>query len=157
ARPASNLWSADDSEISLNPEYFSDDVRIAREDRAGQPELSVAHRRREESAMETTGARARSTRKARLNDTERKAKAARPAGRGRLARVVKARGGKLPAPANDTMPPDAELPEAGLPPEAELPENDLIVEEAGAKSLTGGDAAIIEAGAVDAQAQVDED
>jgi len=52
--------------------------------------------------METSGAKARSARKHRLNETE-KAKAARPSGR-RLPRVVKARGGKLPAPANDTLP-----------------------------------------------------
>jgi len=37
-------------------------------------------------------------------EAERKAKAARPNGRGRLTRVVKTRGGKLPAPANDTVP-----------------------------------------------------
>jgi RNA polymerase primary sigma factor len=54
--------------------------------------------------MDTKGARARSTRKTRLAESERKAKAARPNGRGRLTRVVKARGGKLPAPANDTVP-----------------------------------------------------
>jgi RNA polymerase primary sigma factor len=56
-----------------------------------------------EREMDTRGARARSTRKARLGEPERKAKAARPSGRGRLTRVVKTRGGKVPAPANDTV------------------------------------------------------
>ncbi len=53
--------------------------------------------------MYTRGAKARSARKARLGESERKAKAARPNGR-KLTRVVKARGGKLPVPANDTVP-----------------------------------------------------
>jgi RNA polymerase primary sigma factor len=75
--------------------------------------------------MNTRGGKARSTRKHRLGESERKAKAARPSGRGRLTRVVKARGGKLPVPANDTLPPEvdvelaaeleAALPVAGLP------------------------------------------
>ena len=55
--------------------------------------------------MDARGGRARSTRKPRLSETERKAKAARPNGRGRLPRVVKARGGRIPTPANDTLPP----------------------------------------------------
>jgi RNA polymerase primary sigma factor len=78
--------------------------------------------------MDTKGAKARSTRKPRLGESERKGKAARPAGRSRLTRVVKARGGKLPAPANDNIPTETEMPEVagaeeaskGLPSEAAL-------------------------------------
>jgi RNA polymerase primary sigma factor len=70
--------------------------------------------------METTGARARSTRKPRLSDAERRAKAARPAGRGRLPRVVKSKGAKLPRPANDTVPPDLELADPAILDEAVL-------------------------------------
>jgi RNA polymerase primary sigma factor len=94
--------------------------------------------------MDARGGRARSTRKPRLNETERKAKAARPNGRGRLPRVVKARGGRIPTPANDTLPPEVELPAAALaedaalepvastaPEIAEEPETALLEEEAG--------------------------
>ncbi|MDB4979732.1 MAG: hypothetical protein JWM82_484, partial [Myxococcales bacterium] len=59
-------------------------------------------------------------RKPRLNDAERRAKAARPAGRGRLPRVVKAKGAKLPRPANDTVPPDLELADPAILDEAVL-------------------------------------
>src|SRR3954469_8805283 len=83
-------------------EYLGGDGRIGME----------GHQRHQERLeMETRGAKARSTRKSRVTESERKAKAARPAGRGRLTRVVKARGGKIPVPANDTLPPDVELPE----------------------------------------------
>jgi RNA polymerase primary sigma factor len=37
-----------------------------------------------------------------------------------LARVVKTRGGRIPAPANDTLPPEAEMAAAGLPDEAAM-------------------------------------
>src|ERR1700690_3745384 len=93
----------------LRPEYLSDDNRIAEERLS--PQRSLPERK-----METTGARARSTRKPRLSDAERRAKAARPAGRGRLPRVVKAKGGKLPRPANDTVPPDLELADPAIDP-----------------------------------------
>src|SRR5215831_5946964 len=84
-----------------------------------------------------------STRKARLGDAERKGKAARPSGRGRVARVVKARG-RVAAPANDTLPVDAELPagalpeeatlEAGLVPTEDVAETELLEEAAGEES-----------------------
>src|SRR6516162_2341284 len=98
----------------LNPEYFSDEGRIAEE----CPDSNGALPETKETAqMDTRGARARSTRKARIGESERKAKAARPSGRGRVTtRVVKARGGKIPAPANDTVPVanDTVLPNAEL-------------------------------------------
>jgi RNA polymerase primary sigma factor len=60
------------------------------------------------------GAKARSMRKPRLSDSERKAKAARANGRSRMPRVVKTRGTRGPAPANDTSPVDIELPIGAL-------------------------------------------
>jgi RNA polymerase primary sigma factor len=89
--------------------------------------------------METRGAKARSTRKARLGETDRKAKAARPSGRAKLPRVVKARGGKLPAPANDNQP-HVEPVSLEVGPEAGL-------DEAEAKSLTGESALLETEGA----------
>src|SRR5579862_5525784 len=98
--------------------------------------------------MDTRGARARSTRKPRLNETERKAKAARPNSRARMTRVVRARGGKLPAPANDTLPPANDT----ISPEADLPETALldavvgevdVIDGAEAKALPG-EAALLE-------------
>jgi len=87
--------------------------------------------------MDTRGARARSTRKPRLGESERKGKAARPASsRSRLPRVVKARGGKLPAPANDNIPAETELPDTaleeakGLPAEVALLEPEAAAEPA---------------------------
>src|SRR5262249_10781846 len=100
--------------------------------------------------MDTRGAKARTTRKARLGESERKAKAARPSGRGRVAtRVVKARGGKLPAPANDTVPVanDTVLPAPELETEA-LANETTSFETPEGKDLPG-EAAIIETEAAD--------
>ena len=102
--------------------------------------------------MDTRGARARSTRKARLGEPERKAKAARPSGRSRVTtRVVKARGGKIPAPANDTVPVanDTVLPGA----EVEL-ETEALAGDAAALGVPEGkdlpgEAALLETDAVE--------
>jgi RNA polymerase primary sigma factor len=92
--------------------------------------------------MDTRGARARSTRKPRLNESERKGKSARPAGRSRLTRVVKARGGKLPAPANDNLPAE-ELPESAALDETAkgLPEAALLEPEAETAEIPAEDSA----------------
>jgi RNA polymerase primary sigma factor len=78
--------------------------------------------------METRDARSRSSRKPRLAEAERRAKAARPAGRSRVTRVVKAKGAKLPGPANDTVPSDLELADPAILDEAVLG-NDVGKEE----------------------------
>src|SRR5450432_2659457 len=121
---------------SLNPEYISDDVRIAEECPS-----STGAVRDERTEMDTRGARARSTRKPRLAESERKAKAARPNARGRLTRVVKARGGKLPAPANDTVP----VANDTLPPQLDV---EALAEEPLAEGLEAkglpGEAALLE-------------
>src|SRR5262249_9411615 len=81
---------------------------------------------------------------ARLGESERKAKAARPSGRGRVTtRVVKARGGKIPAPANDTVPVanDTVLPSAEL--ETEVVANEAALQAAEGKDLAG-EAALLE-------------
>jgi RNA polymerase primary sigma factor len=110
--------------------------------------------------MDARGGKARSSRKARLNDTERKAKAARPAGRGRLPRVVKARGVRVPAPANDTLPPDAETVAPGLPEDVALDTVLAGSEEASERTLLEtGDESLdsSDAGALEARADEDED
>jgi RNA polymerase primary sigma factor len=87
--------------------------------------------------MDRNEGKARSTRKHRLGETMRKAKAARPAGRGRVTRVIKTRGGSIPTPANDTVPSPVvglEATETGLAPEILGGEHDVASEDA----LLGG-------------------
>jgi RNA polymerase primary sigma factor len=99
----------------------------------------------------------------------RKAKAARPAGRGRVTRVIKTRGGTVPTPANDTVPsPPMGLDvtaEPTLEPEVLGGEHDVAGEEAllgatPAEALIEGDDAVETAGANDGdgeEADADED
>jgi RNA polymerase primary sigma factor len=104
--------------------------------------------------MDTRGAKARTTRKARLGESERKAKAARPSGRGRVTtRVVKARGGKIPVPANDTVPVanDTVLPSTEL--ESEALANETTLDVAEGKDLPG-EAALLETDSADATDEV---
>src|SRR5262245_6818551 len=68
----------------------------------------------ETSKMNARGGKGRSTRKARLNDAARKGRAARPNVRNRLPRIVKTRGVRAPAPANDTVVADADLVPTGV-------------------------------------------
>jgi RNA polymerase primary sigma factor len=112
--------------------------------------------------MDARVGKGRSTRKARLSDTERKVKAARPSGRGRLPRVVKARGAHVPAPANDTLPVDAEMPAGAVADEAviepalvgaeEASEGAMLEEAAPDESLEVADET-----AVDARADAQDD
>src|SRR5215831_1088971 len=84
--------------------------------------------------MDARVVKGRSTRKARLGDAERKAKAARLTGRGRLPRVVKARG-RVPAPANDTLPSETDLTAGPLPDEATIEPGLTVTEETAAAEL----------------------
>jgi RNA polymerase primary sigma factor len=89
--------------------------------------------------MDASRAKARLTRKSRPSEGGRGAKAARPVHpakgvSGRLPRVVKARAGRPPIPANDTLPLPAD--ELGLP----LPEVEVEVAAAGAPAPEGEEA-----------------
>src|SRR6478672_1258856 len=88
--------------------------------------------------MEASRAKARLTRKSRPSENGRGGKAARPVHptksvSGRMPRVVKARAGRPPIPANDTLPLPAD--EMGA---AELPE---LEETKGAPAVEGDEAA----------------
>jgi RNA polymerase primary sigma factor len=112
--------------------------------------------------METREARARSNRKPRLTDVERRAKAARPAGRGRVQRVVKSKGTKgVPAPANDTVPSDLELADPAILDEAvlgndvgkaETPEAETALEADSSEAELGDEASESEDEVVESEA-----
>jgi RNA polymerase primary sigma factor len=110
--------------------------------------------------METRDARSRSSRKPRLAEAERRAKAARPAGRGRLTRVVKAKGGKLPGPANDTVPSDLELADPAILDEAVLGNDvgkDETVPAVESAALEVADVDVTDDAPEDAEVEVEED
>src|SRR5690349_1147853 len=83
--------------------------------------------------MDASRAKARLTRKSRPSEGGRGAKAARPVHpakgvSGRLPRIVKARAGRAPIPANDTVPlPAEEIEMAGIP---EIEAEARVIEEA---------------------------
>ena len=127
----------------LNPEYFSDEVRISQ----ANSEVSITRPGSVElTKMDARSAKARSSRKARPLDGGRKAKVARAAGAAsatkprRVARAVKRGAGRhartaipAPMPANDTLPLPPEGEAIGLPglPLEDLEPEATLVADAG--------------------------
>src|SRR6185503_17021912 len=114
--------------------------------------------------MDASRAKARLTRKSRPSEGGRGAKAARPVHptkgvAGRAPRVVKARAGRPPIPANDTLPLPAD--EMGLPAlpevEIEVPENAAAPEGEEAVETDGTEAEAALAGAETSDAARDDD
>src|ERR1051326_8060912 len=90
--------------------------------------------------MDRSMGKDRASRKQRLGEAARKAKPARAGGRGRIQRIVKARGSVVPVPANDTevvQPNEMLLEEAALDTEVLAAGMDMPAEEAaGASAAT---------------------
>jgi len=108
--------------------------------------------------MDRSTGKARASRKQRLGEAARKAKPARPGGRGRVQRIVKARGSAVSIPANDTevVPPtEALLEDAALESEALVTGMDMPPEDATGPSSTPETAELEPADDVSAEAEVE--